>query len=155
MIEMNVHEDPLGDDPDDYPAYQGRVGELWRLAFSAPSLAIASLVISFASLTVIQAADEIGETALFSSSSNNPSNFTEIRVSAAVRLVIAVFAIGIAIASGVRLLATEEDDEAVTPLWVRAVAGAGFVVALVAVIVSAGSLIYALQAHTAATSGFN
>jgi hypothetical protein len=152
MIEMNLHDDPLGDDPDDYPVYPGRAGELWRLAFSAPSMAIASLAIGFASLTIVQAADEIGETSLFTSNSNNLSNLTQIRVTAAVRLVLAVIAIGLALASGLRLSAADDDEEPQSPLWIRAVAGAGFLVALIAVIFSAGSLIYALHAHAAANN---
>jgi hypothetical protein len=153
MIEMHLGDDPPGEDDEDYPVYPSRIGDFWRLAFSAPSLAIASLVIGLASLSVIQAADEIGETALFSSQSNNPSNLTELRVSAAVRLAVAAVAIILATASGLRLLNADPDDETAAPTWVRAVAGAGFVVALVAVIVSGGSLVYALQANVGSLLG--
>jgi hypothetical protein len=154
MIEMNLHDDPLGDDPDDYPVYRGRAGELWRLAFSAPSMAIASLLIGLASLTIVQAADEIGEIFLFTSNGNNLSNLTEIRVGGAVRLVIAVIALTLAVACGLRVLAADDDEEPESPLWVRSLAGAALVVALVAVILSASSLIYALEAHASASNNF-
>lgn len=156
MIEMSQGDDPLGEeDGDDYPYYPSRAALLWRLAFSAPSLAVASLVIAFVSLTVVQAAEEIGELVLFTSNSDNPSNLTQLSVSAAVRLVIALVAVGLAVASGLRLLTADRDDEPSDPLWVRAVAGAGLVVALLAALVAGGELIYALQAHVPPNSNFN
>jgi hypothetical protein len=161
MIEMHLGEEPLGDDDDDYQwRYPGRLGEFWRLAFSAPSLAIASVLIGLASLTVSQSADDIGETALFSSKSHNPSTLTELRVSSAVRLVIAVVALVMAVAAGLRAAAADEDvddedvdDERPRPSWLGAVAGAAFVVSLVAVIVSGVAFGYALHAHVGPSLG--
>jgi hypothetical protein len=155
MIEMHLGEEPNGDD-EDYQSYPGRLSELWRLAFSAPSLAIASLFIGLASLTVIQSAEEIGETAVLGSSSQNPNDLTQLRVSAGVRLVIAAVALVMAIAAGRRSLSADADDadgEPPNPSWLGAVAGAGFVVSLVAVIVSGVSLGYALQAHLGPLGG--
>jgi hypothetical protein len=147
MIEMHLGDDPPGEDDDDYSVYPSRAGEFWRLALSAPSLAIAALVLGLAALTVVQSAEEIGETALFSSQSNHPSDLTQLRVAAAVQFAVAAVAIILAVASGLRLLSTDPDGEVSGPTWARAVAGAGFVVALVAVMVTGGSLVYSLQAH--------
>jgi hypothetical protein len=167
MIEMHT-EEPYDDAGSDAAAYPGLIGQLWRLVWSAPSLAIASLVLGLGSLTIIQAADEIGETALFSSTSGAPSNLTELRIAAGIRLVIACIGLVFASISAIRLLTgylddddgeAGDDDDAngalvSGPLWVRAVAGAGFLTCLVAGLLSLASLVYALHATTPPSSGF-
>jgi hypothetical protein len=154
MIEMHLGDDPIGaEDGDDSVPYPNRARELWRLASSAPAMAISSLAIGFASLTVVQVSTELGEAVLFGSQGRNPSNLTQLRVSAAVRLVLALVAATFAIASGMRLRATDTDDEPADPLWLRAVAGAGLVVAVVSIIATGASLIYVFHVHPGAAFG--
>jgi hypothetical protein len=162
MIEMHLGEDPLGDGDDDLPVYPSRAGRIWRLAWSTAALAIASLVMGLASLTIIEASEEIGETALFSSHANTPSELTQIKVSAFVRLVIAVIGIALALAAALRFrdadsIDPDDDDELDAepdPSWVGGVVGAGFLVSIIAAIVAATSLIYALSTHLASGNGF-
>jgi hypothetical protein len=154
MIEMHLGDDPIGaEDGDDSVPYPNRARELWRLASSAPALAISSLVIGFASLTIVQVSEELGEAVLFSGQGKNPSDLTQLRVSAAVRLVLALVAAALAIASGMRLRAVDTDDEPADPLWLRAVAGAGLVVAVLSIIVTGASLIYVFRIHPGAGFG--
>jgi hypothetical protein len=154
MIEMHLGDDPIGDeDGDDSVPYPNRARELWHLASSAPAMAISSLAIGFASLTVVQVSTELGEAVLFGGHARNPSNLTQLRVSAAVRLVLALVAATLAIASGMRLRATDTDDEPADPLWLRAVAGAGLVVAVVSIIATGASLIYVFHVHPGAAFG--
>jgi hypothetical protein len=154
MIEMHLGEDPIGDDDDDLRPYRNRPRELWDLAVSAPALAIASVVLGFASLTVVQASEELGEAVLFSANSKNPSDLTQLRVSAAVRLLIALVAAVLAISSGMRLRATDVDDpdndRPADPLWLRGVTGAGLLVALVSIIVTGVALIYVFRVNPGA-----
>jgi hypothetical protein len=150
MIEMHLGEDPIGDDRDDLPAYRNRPRELWDLAVSAPSLAIASLAVGIASLTIVQASQELGEAVLFSAQSKNPSDLTELRVSAGVRLFLALVAAVLAVSSGMRLRAPDVDDEPADPLWLRGVSGAGLLVALVSIIVTGAALIYVFRVNPGA-----
>jgi hypothetical protein len=152
MIEMHLGDESLGDDGGDYGPYPGRARRLWRQALSAPALAIASLVVGFISLSVLEDADLLGEVALFGGSSNQ-SNLTQLRVSAAVRLIVAVIAIALAVASGLRLISEDFDGERADPSWVRAAAGAGLVVSVLGALLAAITLIYALQAHVPTSFG--
>jgi hypothetical protein len=147
MIEMHLGDDSLGDDEGDYSHYPGGAGQLWRQAFSAPALAIASLVLGLVSLAVLQEADLIGEIALLGSNGSAPSNLTDVRISALVRLVVAVIAIAMAVASGLRVVTAELDDEFADPPWVQAIAGAALIVAVASAILAAITLVYALQTH--------
>lgn len=163
MIEMHT-EEPFDDDDASYSAYPGLSGRLWAMVWSAPALGITSLVLGLAALTIVQAADEIGETSLFSSSASTPSDLTEIRTAAAVRLALALLGVLLAAIAGVRLLTSvpdaeatdddESDDEIDGPLWLRAVVGAGFLVSLFAALLCLASLIYALQAKSPPSNGF-
>jgi hypothetical protein len=168
LIEMHLgDDDEYGNDGDDEAAedsvYSGRWHPFWSLVWSTPSLAIASLVLGLASLTIVQAATEIGDSALLGSHSRNPSNLLQLRVTAAVRLVIALIAVGLAIAGATRLLALDREAAAADELgpeppesrWVHAVIGAACLTALIAALVNVVSLIYALQATTPSGSPFN
>ena len=120
-------------------------------------------MLSLASLTIIQAADEIGEAALLGSHSRNPSNLLQLRVTAGVRLAITLIAIGLAIAGATRLLALDRDadtadgsgPESTEPRWIHAVVGAACLTALIAALVNLVSLIYALQATTPSGNPFS
>ncbi len=160
---MHLGDDEYDDDEvGDYPIGSARGRLFWSMVWSTPSLAIASLLLGFASLTIIQAADEIGDTALFGSHSRNPSNLVQLRVTAGVRLVIALIALGLALTGATRLLAGYTDaaaadepaPESTEPQWVRAVVGAAFLIALIAALVNVVALIYALQASTPSGSPF-
>jgi hypothetical protein len=152
MIEMHQDDDSLGDD-EDFAVYPGRGREVLHLAVSAPALAIAALVLAFLPLGFMQAAQDAGDTALFSSNSNQISDLRVYRVAGAVRLAMAVVALVVAGIAGARLRLAEFDDDPVDPYWVRAVVGAALVVAVVAVVVSAAVLLYALQVHTGKSFG--
>jgi hypothetical protein len=148
MIEMHLGGESLGDDDGDDDDYQpSRPAELWRLAVSAPALGLASLVVAFASLTLVQASEEFGEAVLIGGAGQNPSAITQLRVSAAVRLGLAVVALILAVASGLRLRASDLDDVEPDPLWIRVVTGAGLVVALLSVVVTGAELIYMFGLH--------
>ncbi len=74
MIEMHLGDESLGDDGGDYGPYRGRARRLWRQALSAPALAIASLVVGFISLSVLEDADLLGEVALFGGAATSPTS---------------------------------------------------------------------------------
>jgi hypothetical protein len=146
VIEMMADGDSQDDeDREDYPP--SRAAELYRLAVSAPAMGLAALGAALASLTIVVAAQEIGEAVLFGSH-KNPSNLTALRVSAAVRLGIGLVAFGLAFASGVRVRMTGADDESTDPLWVRAVIGAALILALLSIVLSGVELIYTLSIHS-------
>jgi hypothetical protein len=153
MIEMHLGDEPIGDgddDGDDHPPRRSGIDDLWRLAVSAPALAVASIGIGLASLTIVVAAQEFGEAVLFSAHGQNPSNLTELRVSAAIRLGIAIVAALLAVASGLRLHTSTVDEDAADPIWVRAAAGAGLVIAVMSILVSGAELIYVFRIHPGA-----
>lgn len=154
MIEMHQEGEPLGDNDGAYPAYQGSRTRWTRLAFSAPAMAIASLLLSLAVLTTIQAGVELGETRAFSHSGS--SNLTILRWSTAVRLGFGVIGLVLAVLAAVQVhddedLGADDEDLALPgdPLWVRALTGAALLLSIGAVVVGAAAFIYAATAHTA------
>jgi hypothetical protein len=152
VIEMHTGDDDQIGDDEGYSSYSRERAGLVAMMLSAPSLAIASLVIGFASLSAFRAADLIGETALITSKSKNLSQLTELRAIAYVQVIAAIVALALAIAAGLRVHGLVADDDAVDdnladPTWIRALVGAALIVAVLAVIAGAGTLIYTVHAH--------
>jgi hypothetical protein len=146
MIEMHQEgDDALGDEVAD--TFDPSGGGLLKRAFSAPALAVASLVVGFAALTSLASASDIGYAALIRTKTPTPYEGALYRVNALVHVVIALLAIGLAVASGTRLLPPDPDDNVADPLWARAVAGAGLVVGLVGLVLAAVAYLDLMHAH--------
>jgi hypothetical protein len=129
---------------------------LFALVFSPSALAIASLVVGFAGLTITRAADVIGQAVLFSSKNLNNGELTNARAQAVVQLVVGGVAVLLGLAAALRVdgpslrFTDGETDEEVDdgdPLWVRALAGGAILVAVVAVLLAASALIEAEHVH--------
>lgn len=158
MIEMHQEGEPLGGEggageDEDYPPYQASRTGWIGLALSAPSLALASLLLSFAVLTTVQSAVEIGET-VFLNRGNAGDNLTALRTSAIVRLVLGAVGLLLAVMAAVQVhddedLGEEDQDLALPgdPLWVRGLTGAALLVSVASVVLSAVALIFTLHAH--------
>jgi hypothetical protein len=151
-------DDPIGDD-EDYPSYSRERAGLAAMMLSAPSLAIASLVLGFASMTAFRSADLIGESTLISSKAKHLSQLTELRAIAYVQVIPAVVALVLAIAAGLRVNGVVADDDNVDdgladPTWIRALVGAALIVAVLATIATAAALIYTVHAHASKQNVF-
>jgi hypothetical protein len=160
MIEMHQEGEPLGDGDDDYPPYQGSRTGWASLAFSAPAMALASLLLSFATLTVMQTASEVGDLVYFNNGTPG-GTLSQLRVSVGVRLGVGLVGLLLAVLAAVQIhddedLGAEDADLALPgdPLWVRGVTGAALLISVGSVVLSAGALIYSLSVHNHLGGGF-
>jgi hypothetical protein len=162
MIEMYPDGEPLGDDDDEYddddylPPSGGFVAFV-RRAVAPPSLAIAGLALGIANLTINRTADNVGEIRLYSSLNRRTTNLAELRPSTLIQLIIAIIALVLAAVSLASLNGEpdpdDEDAPPADPLWLRAVAGAGVIVGIIATVLCAIAFGYAMHAQSSPIFG--
>jgi hypothetical protein len=136
-------------------------------AGSATTLATVALITATATMLNMSVANDIADAKLYSSRGIN--NLEAIRWVAGTRLVIACVALLISIVAGARYSrdlpttrytfsadgeeATESIEGAGAPLWVTLLVGSGFVVSLLAILLNAIALAFALHLHESLNFG--
>jgi hypothetical protein len=159
--------DPGEDDP---PAFARRTPLVVGLMGSPAALAIASLGLSLAALSIVQAASEIGD--VYFESARHASSLGAFRVASGVRLGVALVALILAVIAAVRQVpdpltsylrndGAAQDDELsatesaeVAPVWSRFVVGAALLLAVAAVLVNAAAFAYGMASHASGSSPF-
>jgi hypothetical protein len=179
-VEIGPADRPEDNQPISYAIGPGPLARLLGVAAAPPALGIASLVISLATLMVVDSASEIGDVHYYLHETSG-APLAEFRWGSGIRMGLALVALGLAIA-GIRMLlgprpkltvgvedldadpaALDEMEAAVLanatapPAWMAAVVGSGLLVSVVALAMNAAAFGYAMASHSpppTATNGF-
>jgi hypothetical protein len=161
MLSRDDHE------PDSVVLRPGLVVAVSRAARSAPALALAAIIVATATLISMSAANDIAEARV--ESSHHFNNLDVIRWTAGTRLVMAGIALLLALLAGAqfarelpgtRYTFSDSDDDAVEtpegaepPTSLKLLVGSAFLVAVLAVVLNAVALIFALSLHESLNFG--
>ena len=136
-------------------------------AGSAPALALAALITATATLLVMGVTNDIADAKLYSS--RGFDNLAELRWASGSRLVVAGFALLLAVIAGVRYSrrlpatrytfspdgeeATESSEGAEAPGWINTLVGSAVVVSVIAVVLNAIAFVMTLHLHESPNFG--